>query len=89
MNKRMIASIILACIVMVEVLLFINQDTPMKIIPKAKPTGGLFGNTTTIVDADKQSATNTKYLTVIGSTILVGGLIIISLPKGKSKDTEG
>ncbi|OCT12643.1 hypothetical protein A8709_33065 [Paenibacillus pectinilyticus] len=77
MTKRTLASIVLIAIVLIEIISFLNTDTPTKILPRAEGSKSLFG--ATVIDKDAQSQRNTKYFLIIGATILLGGITIFSI----------
>lgn len=71
---RAIAAILLALIVAVEAYLMLSYQPPK---------GSVFDRQREVKQQRLVELNNQKYALLIGATILVGGIVVFSLPKGK------
>ena len=85
MSYRTISGIIVAIAVVIEVFLFMGQPIPTK--QETTQNGKWFGKKT-VTDYESKDRNDQRYFVLIGSTILVGGILAFSLPSKKIKSED-
>lgn len=88
MNKRSLFASIFGIIIAIELISFMLQPTPYKQVRNGEKKTGLFSGYDTVTDYDAQKNTNTKFIVVIGATLLIGALITFNIPNTKIDKIE-
>jgi hypothetical protein len=85
MTYRSLGAIVFAIIIAVEIFLFL-QTTPTF---KTETTGsGKWIGSKQVIDYQSEKGTNFKYAVIIGSTVIFGGIVILSTPNTKIKGND-
>lgn len=84
LTYRSLSAIVFAVIIVIELVVFMNLDAP-KIRSDRETTGsGLSGFVSQFeVDHEAQTNQNEKYMILIGTTLIVGGIVTFAMPNKK------
>lgn len=83
MSKRNISAIVFAIIVAIELIMFVTDTAPTKTVSTGQK--GFFASSTTVIDHESRQDRNQKFITVIGATVLIGGILTFALPNKKKE----
>lgn len=81
MTHRSLSVIIFAVIIVIELIVFMNLDTPTIRSDRETTGSGLSKFVSQFkVDHEAQTNQNEKYMILIGATLIVGGIVTFAMP---------